>query len=161
MENIVKEQKKTIYIDRILDVPVATVWQAWSEAEGIKKWFGPEGYTTPSASVDFRVGGGFFASMKAPDGKVTWSKGTYKEIIPFKKIVYLDSFADADGNIVPASYYNMPGDWNLESKVTVEFEEENDKTRMKLQYEDLPAEMADDCVKGWNSCFDKMERALK
>ena len=161
MENLVKEQKKTITIDRTFDIPLTTVWKAWTEAEGMEKWFSPEGYTTPSSTIDFRVGGKYFSSMKSPEGKVTWSTGTYKEIIPFKKIVYSDSFADADGKIVPASYYGMPGEWDLELTVTVEFEEIDGKTHMKLQHEGLPIEAADDCVKGWQSCLDKLERNFK
>jgi uncharacterized protein YndB with AHSA1/START domain len=158
MEN---STKKTISINRAFDLPLTTVWKAWSEPESFKKWFSPEGYTAPSSSIDFRVGGKFFNSMKSPDGKETWSTGTYKEIIPLKKIVCSDSFADAEGNIVPASYYNMPGDWDLELTVTVEFEEVDGKTHMKLQHAGLPVEAADDCVKGWQSCFDKLERNLK
>ena len=161
MENLVKEQKKTISIDRTFDLPLATLWKAWSEEESFKKWFSPEGLTTPSSSIEFRVGGKFIVSMKSPDGKETWSKGTYKEIIPMKKISYLDSFSDADGNIVPASYYNMAGDWDLELPVTVEFQEVNGKTNMKLQHTGLPIEVADDCMKGWQSCFDKLERTIK
>jgi hypothetical protein len=40
--------------------------------------------------------------------KKIWSTGRYKEIIPLRKIVLTDSFADSEGNIVPASFYNMP-----------------------------------------------------
>jgi uncharacterized protein YndB with AHSA1/START domain len=160
MDNSIKD-KQTITIDRPFDLPLATVWKAWTEADSFKKWFSPEGYTVPSANIDFRVGGKFLSAMKAPDGKETWSTGTYKEITPMKKIIYLDSFADAAGNIVPASYYGMPGDWGTELRVTVTFEENDGKTHMHLQHEGLPAEMADDCVKGWNSCFDKLGTSFK
>ncbi|MES2379590.1 MAG: SRPBCC domain-containing protein [Bacteroidota bacterium] len=160
MENLNKENKKTITIERTFNSPLAAVWKAWSEPESLKKWFSPEEYTAPNSTINFTVGGKYFNSMQAPDGKVTWSTGTYKEIVPLKKIVYSDSFADAQGNIVPASYYGMPGDWDLELRVTVEFEEWDGKTKMKLQHEGLPIEVADDCKQGWNSCFDKLERAL-
>jgi uncharacterized protein YndB with AHSA1/START domain len=99
--------------------------------------------------------------MKGPDGKETWSTGTYKEIIHNRKIVYSDSFSDSNGNVVSASYYNMPGNWDDALKVSVEFEEENGKTRMKLTHEGLPQEAADDCKDGWQQCFDKIEPALK
>ncbi|HMI08551.1 MAG TPA: SRPBCC domain-containing protein [Flavobacterium sp.] len=161
MENLINEKKKTISINRTFNLPLTTVWKAWTEPESLKKWFSPEGYTTPSSTVDFTIGGKYLNSMKSPDGKETWSTGTYKEIIPFKKIVYSDSFADPEGNIVPASYYKMPGEWDLQLIVTVEFEEIDGKTNMKLQHADLPVEMADDCIKGWNSCFDKLEKNLK
>lgn len=161
MENLVNDGKKTISIDRTFDLPLATVWKAWSDPESMKKWFSPEGYTCPSCSINFTVGGKFFNSMKAPDGKVTWSTGTYKEIVPMRKIVYSDSFADSEGNIVPASYYDMPGQWELQLPVTVEFEEVNGKTNLKLKHKDLPVEVADDCIKGWQSCFDKLEHNFK
>ena len=157
MENLTQENKKAISISRTFDLPIDTVWKAWSEAESLQKWFSPEGYTNPFTTVDFKAGGKFFSSMKSLDGKETWSTGTYKEILPFKKIVYTDSFADSEGNIVSGSYYNMPGDWDLELPVTVEFEDLNGKTEMKIVHENLPVEAADDCIEGWESCFDKLE----
>lgn len=161
MGNLVKEEKKTITIDRTFNLPLTTVWKAWSEPENLKKWFSPEGYTAPDSNIDFKVGGKFLNSMKAPNGKITWSTGTYNEIIPGKKIAYSDSFADVQGNIVSASYYGMPGDWDLALSVTVEFEEVDGKTNMKLQHSGLPVEAAEDCKKGWQMCFDKLEQNLK
>ena len=39
-----------LVITRILDVPVEQVWQAWSEEEYVKQWWGPTGFTCPVAS---------------------------------------------------------------------------------------------------------------
>ena len=151
----VKQDTLTIY--RTFHLPLATIWKAWSEAESLKKWWGPKEYTCPDCTIDFKVGGKIFASMQAADGKKSWSIGTYKEIIPHEKIVNTDSFADSDGNIVAASYYGMPGEWNNELLVTFEFEEVDGQTNLKLKHEGLPAEMIDDCRKGWNSSLDKIE----
>ena len=161
MENLIQEKKKTISINRTFNLPVSTVWRAWTEPESLKKWFSPEGYTTPNSTIDFTVGGNYLNSMKAPDGKEIWSTGTYKEIIPLKKIVFSDSFADPNGNIVPASYYKMPGEWDLQLTVTVEFEEVDGTTNLKIEHANLPAEMSEDCIKGWQSCLDKLERNFK
>ncbi len=155
------EKKETITINRTFDLPLETVWDAWSKSENLKKWMSPEGYTCPSSTVDFKEGGKYLNAMKGPDGKETWSTGTYEQIIKHKKIVQSDSFSDANGNVVSASYYNMPGDWDQALRISVEFEEVDGKTEMKLQHEGLPAEMADDCIKGWQSCFDKLEKNMK
>ncbi|OSZ77923.1 hypothetical protein CAP36_14405 [Chitinophagaceae bacterium IBVUCB2] len=155
--NSTTEQQKVLTIKRTFDLPLATVWKAWSDEKSLKKWWGPKEYTCPDCTIDFRVGGKFLASMLGEDGKKFWSTGTYKEIIPMKKIVNTDSFSDSEGNIVPASYYDMPGDWGFELLVTVEFEEVNGKTNIKLQHEGLPAEMIEDCTKGWQSSLDKIE----
>ncbi|HEY0091801.1 MAG TPA: SRPBCC domain-containing protein [Flavobacterium sp.] len=154
------QQKQTILINRTFDLPLSTMWKAWSEPESFKKWFSPEGYTAPSSTIDFRIGGKYLNAMKGPEGNEIWSTGIYKEIIPLKKIVYSDSFADAQGNIVPPSYYKMPGQWDLQLIVTVEFEEVDGKTNLKLQHTGIPGEMADECTKGWQSCLDKLEKNL-
>lgn len=153
--------QKTITVKRIFDLPLATVWKAWSDAESLKKWWGPKEYTCPDCTIDFKVGGKFLASMQGEDGKKIWSTGTYKEIIPLKKIVNTDSFADSEGNIVPAADYNMPGEWADELMVTVEFEEVGGKTNITMRHEGLPAEMSEDCIKGWQSSFDKLESNFK
>jgi uncharacterized protein YndB with AHSA1/START domain len=155
------EKYKTITIKRTFNLPLTTVWKAWTEPESLKKWWGPKEYTCPDCSINFRVGGEFLASMLGEDGKKIWSTGTYTEIIPMKKIVNTDSFADSKGNIVPASYYNMPGDWDSELLVTVKFKEVNGKTNLKMQHEGLPAEISDECLKGWQSSFDKLETNFK
>ena len=159
-DSLTAEQQKTISIHRTLNLPLTTVWKAWSEPESFKKWWGPKEYTCPDCSIDFKVGGKFLASMQGEDGKKIWSTGTYKEIIRQKKIVVTDSFADSQGNIVPASDYKMP-DMELELLVTVEFEEVDGKTNLLLQHAGLPAEMSEDCMKGWQSSFDKLERNIE
>lgn len=155
------EKQKTITIKRTFNLSPDTVWKAWTEAESCKKWWGPKEYTCPSCTIDFKVGGKYLNAMKGPDGKEIWSTGTYKEIIPLKKIVQTDSFADSKGNIVPASFYKMPGEWAMELVVTVAFEEVDGKTNMTLQHAGLPVEISDECVKGWQSSFDKLEINFK
>ncbi len=155
------EQQKTVNIKRTFNLPISTVWKAWSDAESLKKWWGPKEYTCPDCTIDFREGGKFLASMLGEDGKKFWSTGTYRQIVPMKKIVNTDSFSDSKGNIVPASYYDMPGDWAPELLVTVEFEESDGKTTIKLKHEGLPPEMIEDCTKGWNSSLDKIEENFK
>ena len=149
--------QEALILYRTFNLPLTTVWKAWSDAESLKKWWGPKGYTCPDCTIDFRVGGKFLASMQSEDGKKSWGTGTYKEIIPMQKIVNTDSFSDSEGNIVPASYYNMPGEWKEELLVTFEFEEVDGTTNLKLKHEGLPPEMIDDCRKGWQSSLDKIE----
>ncbi|MCD6017072.1 MAG: Activator of Hsp90 ATPase 1 family protein [Bacteroidetes bacterium] len=161
IENPTSEKQQTISIHRSFNLPLSTVWKAWSEQESCQKWWAPEGFECPSCNIDFKVGGRYLNSMKGPDGKEVWSTGTYLEIIPNEKIVCTDSFADSQGNVVNASYYDMPGKWPNELLVIIEFEENNGKTTMHLKHEGLPADQANDCIKGWESMFDKLEKTFK
>ena len=149
--------KKNIIIDRVFNLPVSKLWQAWTEPESLKKWFGPKDYTCPYCSIDLKAGGKYLNCMRSLNGEEIWSTGIYQEIIPDKKLVYTDSFSDDKGNVIPASDLNMPGDWPLECQVTVTFEETGGKTTMHLQHEGIPAAMHEQCIIGWNQCFDKIE----
>ena len=152
--------KNEVVIHRVLDLPVSKVWQALTEEEQFKKWWGPNGYTCPSSSLEARVGGKYLNCMRSPDGKDTWSVGTVKELVPEKKLVVTDSFSDEKGNILNASKVGMPGNWPDELLITFELEEADGATKLNLQHEGIPAEMHDDCIKGWNECFDKLEKNI-
>ena len=152
--------QKDIVIHRVFDLPVSKVWQAITVAEEFKKWWGPRGYTCPSSSMDARVGGKYLNCMRGPDGKDNWSTGVVKELIPEKKLVITDSFSDENGNIINASRIGMPGKWPDEMLITFELDEADGATKLKLRHEGIPPEMHDDCVKGWNECFDKLEENI-
>ncbi len=146
-----------ILIHRVIDLPVSKVWRALTEAEEYKKWWGPNGFTCPSSSMEARVGGKYLNCMRGPDGKEYWSTGEVKELIPEKKLVVTDHFSDEKGNIINASEQGMPGKWPDELLITFELEEADGATKLKLRHEGTPPEMYDECIQGWNECLDKME----
>jgi uncharacterized protein YndB with AHSA1/START domain len=154
-----------LVIERVFDAPRELVWKAWTEPERVMSWWGPKDFTCPHCEIDFRVGGRWFSSMQSPefnDGKPIWGVGVYREIVPFERIVCTDSFADEQGNVVPASHYGMEGDFPEEMLVTVTFEEiDGGKTKMTLRHAGLPAgEHLEGANQGWNSSFDKLAAYL-
>jgi len=165
METKTKQQasalQNEIVINRVFDLPISKVWQAWTEAEQFKKWWGPKDFTCPSSKMEAKVGGKYLSCMRGPDGKEYWSTGVVKEFIPERKLVVRDSFSDEKGNIKPASDYGMPGDWPKELLLTVYLEEADGATKMKLRHQGVPEEMREDCMKGWNESFDKLEKNIK
>ncbi|MEP7322888.1 MAG: SRPBCC domain-containing protein [Saprospiraceae bacterium] len=155
----VLEKQKTVFINRILNLPLSLVWKAWSDPESFKKWWGPKGFMCPTSLIDFKTGGENFSSMKSADGKEFWSIANYKEIIPFKKIFYEECFVNYKGHEVPPSFYNLPGEWS-DVNVTVTFEDLEGKTEMTLHQTGIPIEMYSDCMEGWQSSLDKLEKNL-
>jgi uncharacterized protein YndB with AHSA1/START domain/predicted SnoaL-like aldol condensation-catalyzing enzyme len=154
--------RSELVITRIFDAPRELVWKAWTDPEHIQRWWGPKDFTAPACKMDFRVGGKYLFCMRSPAGRDYWSTGVYREIIPFERIVCTDSFADAEGNIVPATYYDMSPDFPLEMLVTVTFEDHEGKTKMTLKHSGLPAgEMSEQTGTGWNESFDKLAESLR
>jgi len=74
--------ESTLFIKRTFDAPRDLVWEAWSDPEQAKQWWGPEGFTAPIVELDERPGGKWRALMRSPDGKDMWQHGVYREIVP-------------------------------------------------------------------------------
>lgn len=154
--------ERELLITRIFDAPRELVWKAWTDPEHFKLWWGPKDFTCPFCEMDLRVGGKYLNCMRSPEGRDYWTTGVYKEIVPFERIVYTDSFADAEGNAVPATDYGMSPDFPLETLVTVTFEDDQGKTKMTLTHVGMPVgETSEQAGAGWNESFDKLAESLK
>ena len=102
-------------ITRVFDAPRSLVWRCWTEAELLKQWYGPKGFTIPHCTIDLSVGGKFLLCMRSPEGQDMWITGTYREIGPVERLVKTESMADAEGSVV---------DEGQETLVTLKLEEE-------------------------------------
>jgi uncharacterized protein YndB with AHSA1/START domain len=149
-----------LVITRTFDAPRELVWKYWTEPERAMKWWGPKGYTCPSAEMDVRVGGKYLLAMRSPEGKDYWSTGTYKEVAEPYHLTMSDSFSDEKGNVVPASFYGMPGEFPMELWVFVSFEEHGGKATMTLVHSGMPQGETKDAESGWNQSFDKLADAI-
>lgn len=149
-------------ISRVFDAPRELVWKAWTEPEHLMQWWGPEHFTSPKCTIDFRVGGRYHFCMRGPDGKDYWTTGEYLEIVEFERIVFSDFFSDEHANILSPAEYGMGGDWAETLLVTLTFEERDGKTYFTLRHEGCPqGEMSGMMVMGWNQSFDKMVAHLE
>src|SRR5574341_96681 len=159
------KNKKELTITRVYDASREQVWKAWTDPEEVKTWWGPKYFTAPHIRIDFRVGGRFVYCMRGsgPDGTVKdfWNTGEHREIVPMEKIVTTMSFADEQGNPVPASHYGMPGEWPAELIVAVVFEDiKGGKTRITVREAGIPGEMNELAGLGWNQQLDKLAEIL-
>jgi uncharacterized protein YndB with AHSA1/START domain len=156
-----KAAEQELVITRMFDAPREEVFEAWTSPESVMRWWGPKTFTTPICEIDFRPGGVFQSCMRSPEGRDYCGKGVYREIVEPERIVYTDAFADSDGNLVPAAYYDMSGEWPLEMLVTVAFEEEGDRTKLTLRHSGIPAGENQEMARaGWSESFDKLDEYL-
>lgn len=80
-----------IVMTRVFDAPRELLFKAWTDAEMLKNWWGPDHFTT-RVTLDFRVGGKYAYTMVGPDGQEYPGIAEYKEIVPNEKLVYVDNF---------------------------------------------------------------------
>lgn len=79
---------RELIITRILNAPVELVWEVWTNADHIKNWWGPNGFTNSISKMDLKPGGEWNLVMHGPDGKDYKNKSLFKEIVKHKKIAY-------------------------------------------------------------------------
>lgn len=150
-----------IVITRLFDAPRELAWRAWTEPEFVMQWWGPKNYTSPACRIDLREGGSYHFCMRSPEGRDYWSTGVYRELKRPERIVCTDSFADAAGNVVPATYYGMSADIPQELLVTATFETLAGRTRFTLRHAGFPAGDTRDLARaGWNESLDKLAGVL-
>jgi uncharacterized protein YndB with AHSA1/START domain len=112
--------EKTVKIVRIFDAPRALVWKAWTDPKQLAQWWGPKSFTNPVCELDLRIGGAIRIDMRGPNGTVYPMAGTFREIIPPERLVFMAEARDHDGNVL------------LESLTTVSFEEQAGKTKLTV-----------------------------
>jgi len=79
---------RELRISRLLNAPIDLVWEVWINPDHIKNWWGPNGFTNTIHDMDLKAEGEWNLTMHGPDGTDYKNKSIFKEIIPYKKIVY-------------------------------------------------------------------------
>lgn len=159
-------QTEPMAIVREFAAPQEKVWAAWTDPKAIAQWMGPKGSTTELLEYDLRPGGLWRARMQHPAGIVLHTRFTFREVLPFSRLVYEHSFADEAGTIVTAPFFDH---WPHVILATVLFEEDAGKTKVTLLWEPLGATAEEvamfDAQKpgmtaGWGGSFDQLEAYL-
>lgn len=134
-------------IRRVIKAPRDRVYAAWTDPIELRKWFGPESVQTRNLFADARVGGEFRWDLINSEGEEMTMRGEFRELQPNKKVVFTWRWEDDE-------------DWkNHISVVTVELDDAEGGTELRLTHEQLPNEQSrDGHTVGWNSALDKLEK---
>jgi len=98
----------TIRLYRVLRAKPERVYRAFLEPDALPKWLPPYGFTCKVHHADVKVGGTYkmsFTNFSTGNGHSFG--GEYRELVPFERIRYTDSFDDP----------NVPGE--MQTTVTL------------------------------------------
>ncbi|WP_407481055.1 SRPBCC domain-containing protein [Elizabethkingia meningoseptica] len=93
----INKENNTIVIKREFDAEPDLVWQSWTKAELLDKWWAPKPYHVETKIFNFTEGGVWLYAMVSPENEKIWCKADYTKIIPQKSISWLDAFCDENG----------------------------------------------------------------
>jgi uncharacterized protein YndB with AHSA1/START domain len=146
-----KNKPNELYLERVYDAPLKTVWEAFNDPEQAAQWWGPRGHSIKTHSKDLRVGGHWAYTMFGPEGQTWENKTVYLEVEKYSRLVY-----DHGGNDDRPPLFRVTINFSEPAKGKTKFE-----MYMALPTEEAAKETAKFIKKaGGNSTWDRLGEFL-
>ena len=154
-------KKRDLVVTHVFNAPVEEVWNAWVDPQLVMQWWGPDGFTSPSAKMDFREGGTSLVCMRAPKelgGQDMYSTWRYLEIVPLRRIEYVHNLSDQGGIKADPVELGMPSDFPQDQRHRVTFQAMGDaRTEITVTEYGWPVgQMMELSKQGLEHCLNKM-----
>lgn len=134
--------KPSLRLERKIAAPPADVFAAWTKAEILCRWFGPDQAEVLSADIDARLDGRFHVIFRTPDGETHDVRGTYLEVVSGRRLVFT------------WQWLTLP---ERRSLVTVTIDPADAGSHLILLHEQFFDEPARNRhIFGWNGALDKL-----
>lgn len=142
---------REIVITRVFNAPCRLVFEAWTRPEHVRHWYGPADLTLSVCQIDLRPGGSYRYVLRDASGQQYAFSGVYREVVPYTRLVYTDSFEA------------MPGH---EALVTLTFEEHDGKTKLVSRslyqtVEDRDGHISSGMEEGMKETLSRLEEHLQ
>lgn len=162
------DTKPTFTITRTFDAPRNIVWQAWSDASHLMKWWGPKGCTIAVKAHDFKPGGTFHYAMQWGVAPTLWGKFVYGAIAAPDTLEFINGFSNEQGDMTRAPFSPT---WPLEVTNRVTFHADADgRTTVTLHGTPLSDDRDEiqtfhmgftSMQQGFSGTFDQLDAYLK
>ena len=83
-------EARSITLHRAFDASPEDVFRLWTDPALVSQWWGIKGSTIDGCHLDVRVGGRWHIEMRTASGRVYPNGGTYLEVVPNERIVFLN-----------------------------------------------------------------------
>ena len=140
-------------LEHTFDAPRDLLWNAWTDARALKQWWGHQGSKVTLREFDPRVGGTMLYQLQSEGMPEMWGKMAYQEITAPERLVFINSFSDANGGL---TRHPMCDTWPLELLTTITFVEQGGKTTMSLCWDPLPTSL-DVEIQTFNAAHESMK----
>ena len=149
-------EQRELVITRRLKAPRSLVWRTFEDPYLLAQWWGPENFTSAITKLEFRAGGEWHVTMRAPDGTERSVRYHFVEILAPERIIYRP---------VRSTEAVLRGDPPPTYLATLTFEALGNETifTMRAEFEsaaDLAIAINGGFFQGTNQAFDKLERQL-
>ncbi len=137
-----------LHLEKILVVPRERAFAAFVDAEQLRRWWGPTGFTVQGLQFDAVEGNEYRIAMQPPAGDVFHIRGTFRAVEPPQRLSYTFTYEEPD-----------PDD--QETLVTLTFESTDGGTRVVLDQGPFKTAARLGLHRdGWTETLERFERSL-
>jgi len=135
-------------LEKVLDAPPERVFAAFLDAEQLRRWWGPAGFTVPNLEFNAVEGTTYRIAMQPPEGDVFHIRGAFRSVEPPHSLVF-------------TFVYEEPDPDDQETLVTLTFHSADAGTRVILEQGPFttPARL-DLHREGWTDTLERLDRSL-
>jgi uncharacterized protein YndB with AHSA1/START domain len=138
----------TLETNRPLPAAPSLVFEAFTDPNELARWWGPEGFSTPSLEFDPRVGESYRIEMQPPEGDAFYLTGEFRVVDPPTRLAYTFRWEDPD-----------PDD--VETLVDLSFRDLGESTEVVFTQGPFKTEARRALHRdGWTDSFNKLEALL-
>jgi uncharacterized protein YndB with AHSA1/START domain len=131
-----------IRLERVIHARREDVFDAWTNPERLRAWWGPPGVPVRELDGELHPGGAYRIAMVEPTGGERVLEWSFREIDPPRRLVYGWRWLSGSGDA---------------SLVVVEFDDLGGRTRVKVEHTGLPDEGSRAIHEsGWIGCLDNL-----
>jgi uncharacterized protein YndB with AHSA1/START domain len=160
--------KDKFVINRSFDVPLATMFEMWTDPKHFSQWLPPTGFTMRFIKCDIKPGGSTFYVMTGANNMTMYGRADYLAIEKPHRIVYTQQFCDEHEKV---TRHPMSPTWPETMLTTVQLAAEGpDCTRVTITWEPYGKTTPEErdtfnkakggMTQGWTGSLDKLEEYL-
>jgi uncharacterized protein YndB with AHSA1/START domain len=139
----------TLEIKRVMPAARADVFAAFSSADELATWWGPEGFSVPSLEFKPRVGDGYRIEMQPPEGDPFHLTGEFREVDPPARLAF-------------TFVYESPDPDDVENLVELSLQDLGESTEVLFTQGPFKTEPRLELHRdGWTDTFDRLERHIR
>ena len=136
-------------LTRVVPAPRDLVFELFTDADQLARWWGPRGFTIPTIDFEPRAGATYRIGMQPPEGDVFHLTGTFHEVDPPARLAF--SFV-----------WDPPDPDDVETVAQLSFQDSDGSTEILLAQGRFKTEARRDLHRdGWGESLDKLADLLR
>jgi uncharacterized protein YndB with AHSA1/START domain len=151
-----------LILERVVDVPRALVWAAWTQPRNLVRWFCPLPWKTIDCKIDLQPGGRFQTTMQGPEGPAFTNVGCFLHVVDQELLVWTGALGPGFRPLAKDAAAAQP--FLMTALIALEDADRGTKYTALVRHGDMAARQAHEQMgfhAGWGKALDQLVEHAK